>query len=76
MHFRVCGHLDMKVVTGLLSNKSHQIIGVGEFDRAHARGNITAQGNNPIYASCSVVLQQSRYFFRRVAAKGQVGRNP
>ncbi|MCY1433218.1 hypothetical protein D9M71_492400 [compost metagenome] len=76
MHFRIGGDFDVEVVTGLVADEFHQLVGETQLaaGHAHAGRQVAAQGDDALDAGILVVGQQGAQFGLAVADAGQVRR--
>ena len=59
MHFGVTRHVDGKMITGLVAYKLYEFVGVAiKRGRAHARGRVAAQADEPVDSSLFVLMQE------------------
>ncbi|MNH19525.1 hypothetical protein D3C79_792660 [compost metagenome] len=76
VHFRVGSHFQVEVVSGFLADELHQVAGVAQFatGHAHARRQVTTQGNDALDTGSLVLGQQGAQFGLGVAHARQVRR--
>ncbi|MNP16519.1 hypothetical protein D3C76_1089150 [compost metagenome] len=74
MHFRVSGDFDVEMITGFFTNEFNQVIGVAQLTagHAHARRQVTAQGDDTLDAGSLVLGQQAAQVVLAIAHAGQV----